>query len=349
MGAFYKLPVKEITRITPNSVTMSFDIPNELKNTFSFTAGQYITIKKELGGKEIRRSYSICSSPKRNDLQIGIKKVRDGLFSRYANHDVKVGDVLEVHPPEGRFVFHADASKTRNVIAFACGSGITPIMSIAKTVLEDEPNSNFVLVYGNKSVTETMFYEEIASLLKMYPNRFTVHFMFSQVREDDALFGRIERSTVNFIIKNKYENTTFDAFYLCGPEMMINTVSKTLQENGIDKNSIYFELFTSSDDKKIEENLDGKAKVTVLLDDEERSFVMDKSKRILDAALREGLDAPYSCQGGVCSTCLAKLKEGKVKMVQNQILTDSELEEGFILTCQSHPQTNVIIVDYDDI
>lgn len=350
MSHFHPLRVKHVERITPNSVTVSFEIPSNLKNEFQFVPGQYINIKKELNGKELRRSYSICSVPGNGELTIGIKKVASGLFSQYANNDIQKGDVLEIYPPLGHFTFDPSNGNNKNIAAFAAGSGITPVMSIMKTVIENT-NSNFVLVYGNKSVSETMFHKEILDLVTKYPDRLKVYFVYSREQDGDSMFGRIEKSTVNFILNNKHKDTRFDVFYLCGPETMIHTVSDTLEEKGIEKNKIKFELFTTSDEN--EEDLsaipEGKTKVKVIVDDEEFEFIMDHKERVLDAVLKQDIDAPYSCQGGICSSCMAKLKEGKVEMVKNQILTDSELAEGLILTCQSHPLTDTIEVDYDDI
>ncbi|WP_340201115.1 2Fe-2S iron-sulfur cluster-binding protein [Ascidiimonas sp. W6] len=351
MSDFHSLTIKEINRITPNAVTVAFEVPAALQETFQFDAGQYITIKKELDGNELRRAYSVCVAPENAALQVGIKKTPDGTFSRYANNDLKVGDVLEVHPPEGRFTFVPDAAKKRNIAAFAAGSGITPIMSIMHTVLRDEPQSTFSLVYGNKSLTETMFYEDLLALIKQYPDRLNVHFIFSQAQEPEAMFGRIERSTVNFILKNKHKETPFEAFYLCGPAPMIHAVTDTLTEHGVSKDAIKFELFTAPEEEEtapanIEE---GKAQISVLVDDEETIFVMNKKERILDAVLKKDIDAPYSCQGGVCSSCIARVTKGKAEMVQNQILTDAEIAEGLILTCQAHAVSDELTVNYDDV
>ena len=351
MSQFHKLSVKEVKQITPNAVTISFEIPENLKSEFQFVAGQYITIKKEIDGKELRRDYSICSAPNSGEIKVGVKKVEGGSFSNYANTQLKAGDILDVHTPNGRFTLKPDSSKSRNVAAFVAGSGITPVMSIMQAVLENEPNSNFVLVYGNKSVGETMFNDEILQLISKYENRLMVYFIYSKEQEGNSLFGRIERSTVNFVLKNKHKDLIFDAFYLCGPEAMINSVSETLQETGVDKKTIHFELFTSSSpvENPSVSVPDGKTKIKIMLDDDEVDFVMDKKQLILDFALSQKLDAPYSCQGGICSSCIARVKEGKVEMVKNQILTDSELEEGLILTCQSHPVTDTVYIDYDDV
>ncbi|MCB0376373.1 MAG: flavodoxin reductase, partial [Sinomicrobium sp.] len=284
MNRFYPLTVKTIERITPRAVTVAFRIPETLNEKFLFTAGQYITIKKELNGAELRRSYSVCTSPKSGELKIGVKKTDSGVFSRYVNSALREGDVLEVHPPEGRFVFIPEKDKERRIMAFAAGSGITPVMSIMKTVLEEEPQSSFVLVYGNKSVTETMFYEELLQLTKTYPRRLSVHNVYSESREENALFGRIDRAVVNYVLKNRHKDQAFDAFYLCGPEVMIHTVTEVLQDNSIEKERIFFELFTSPEmQQEIPPDTEGKTHVTVVLDNMETSFVMDKKQRILDA------------------------------------------------------------------
>ncbi|MEZ4792915.1 MAG: ferredoxin--NADP reductase [Gelidibacter sp.] len=351
MSQFHKLAISELHKETEACITISFQVPIDLKDTFKFKAGQYITLKTAIDGVEIRRDYSICSSPNSGILKVAVKAVVDGSFSSFANTALKVGDVLEVAPPNGRFVFEPNSSNARTIAAFAAGSGITPVMSILKTVLEAEPKSGFVLMYGNKTPKDTIFLEELLHLQSQYKERFHIHFVYSQSDEDKALFGHIEKSTVNFILKNDYKDTKFDRYYICGPEPMIHTVKDVLMEYGINESQILFELFTVAtlaapiDDSLI----DGKTKVTILLDDEETTFVMDQKKSVLEAALAENLDAPYSCQGGICSSCLARLTEGEVKMRQNNILTESELEEGLILTCQSHPTTPTIRVDYDDI
>ncbi|NHF59112.1 ferredoxin--NADP reductase [Flavobacteriaceae bacterium TP-CH-4] len=349
MSLFHPLTVSKVKKLTPNSVAITFDVPKDLLQTFAFTAGQYITIKKEIKGEELRRAYSISSSPKSAGITIGVKKVDRGGFSDYANSRLKAGDILEVMPPEGRFVFKA-SDQAKNIAAFAAGSGITPIMSIARTVLDSHPDNKFVLVYGNKSNEETMFYTDLTKLQLDYTNRFFVYFINSQARETDALFGRIDVSTVNYALKNKHKDLQFDAYYICGPEPMIRLVEDTLKENGVVEENIHFELFTT--DEILEEfpvAEDGQTQVEVTVDDETFSFSMDRKMLVLDAVLKENIDAPYSCQGGVCSSCIARIKEGKADMVKNQILTDGEIADGFILTCQAHPLTPTLKVDYDDV
>ena len=350
MSDFHQLTIKQVIKETPNAVSIAFEVPSHLEETYSFVPGQYLTLKKEIEGKEVRRAYSICSSSKSKELKVAIKAIEGGTFSVLANAELSKDDVLEVHPPEGNFVLKTNPTSSNTYAAFAAGSGITPVMSMIKSVLEEEPNSQFVLVYGNKSPEETIFYNELLALRDAHSDRFFIEFVFSQTREDNAHFGRIEKPTVNYVLKNKFKESTFANFYLCGPEEMINTVTNVLEENGIAKNQIHFELFTSSSEAaEIDADLDGKTSITVIVDDEEFTFVMDQKKTLLDAALDEDIDAPYSCQGGVCSSCVCKITEGKAVMEKNSILTDGEIEEGLVLACQAHPTTASIKVDFDDV
>ncbi|RNC88196.1 MAG: ferredoxin--NADP reductase [Winogradskyella sp.] len=350
MSQFHSLDIKSIYKVTEKSVAITFDVPKHLKDNFAFKAGQYITLKAEINGEEIRRDYSICCSID-EDLTVGVKAVENGTFSVYANETLQVGDTIEVAEPNGRFMFEANEAKTRTIAAFAAGSGITPILSIVKTLLEGEPFSNFILVYGNKTKADTMFMSDLLALKNTYGNRFHVHFIYSQANEEDALFGRIEKSTVNLIVKNKYKGVTIDKFYLCGPEAMIHTVKNVLIENNIKENQILFELFTASTqgESSPTDVSGGNSQIKVIVDDEEFEFEMSHDVSILDAALKEDIDAPYSCQGGICSSCIARVTEGEASMRQNNILTDNEIAEGLILTCQAHPTSTKIVVDYDDV
>lgn len=352
MSLFHALSIKEIKRETEKSISINFEIPNHLKSSYIFKAGQYITLKSSIDGHEVRRDYSLCSSPKSGDLKVAVKEVKDGTFSAYANNSLKIGDVLEVSPPKGRFVFEPNDSKTKNIALFAAGSGITPVISIIKCALEEEIYSKVILVYGNKTTGDTMFLNELLDLQHQYKDRFSIQFVFSQTQEDDAIFGRIEKSTVNLIVKNKYKHIDIDAFYLCGPEAMIQTVKHVLADHGVKEDRIHFELFKAAKSVDIvEQDLveSGHTKITIIVDEEETTFEMSKKQTILEAALDENLDAPYSCQGGICSSCLARIKEGEAKMRQNNILTEKEVAEGLVLTCQAHPTTPTIVVDYDDI
>ena len=352
MSGFHKLTVKDIKRETSQAISISFDVPENLKETFAFKAGQYITLKTAVDGHEVRRDYSLCSSPKSGELKVAIKEVKDGTFSSYANNNLKVGSVIEVAPPKGRFIFTPNDSKTKNIAAFAAGSGITPVLSIIKCALEEEVYSKVILVYGNKTTRDTMFLNELLELQHQYKNRFSIQFVFSQEDENDSIFGRIEKSTVNYVMKNQHKHVVVDAFYLCGPETMIHTVKDVLTANDIAKDTIHFELFKAAKPVEIEEesaSSSGNTKITIIVDDETTSFEMPQKQTILEAALDNDLDAPYSCQGGICSSCLARVTEGEATMRQNNILTESEVAEGLILTCQAHPTSATITVDYDDV
>ena len=349
MTKSFPLRVAKINRETQKAVSIQFDVPQHLKEQFSFKPGQYITIDASLNGQNLRRSYSICSSPKSEELCVAVKEVESGTFSSYVNTQLKEGDVLNVFPPEGRFILEADNRHQKNYVAFAAGSGITPIMSILKTVLEQEPQSKFLLVYGNKSPQESIFLKQLLDLQNKYADRLFIELVFSQAQEDNAQFGRISNSIVNYFLKNKYKEFSFDAHYLCGPEAMINEVKENLLTNNVNDSTIFFELFTASEEEALIEVGNGMTQLTIVLDDEETSFIVPQNKAVLDAALDEGLDPPYSCQGGICSTCIARITEGKAEMRKNQILTDAEIEEGLVLTCQALPKTAVLKVDYDDI
>jgi ring-1,2-phenylacetyl-CoA epoxidase subunit PaaE len=350
MSQFHSLNIKSIDKVTDKSVAITFDIPENLKDTFNFKAGQYITLKTTINNDEVRRDYSICSSKNSGQLTVAVKAVENGTFSVYANEKLKAGDTIDVAEPNGRFVFEANEAKTRTIAAFAAGSGITPILSIAKTLLEDEPFSNFILVYGNKTLSDAMFAKDLVQLKTTYGNRLHVHFIYSQSQETDAIFGRIEKSTVNLIVKNKYRGVNVEHFYLCGPEQMIHTVKDVLVENGVKEKAILFELFTSSVESDSNSDLpSGNTKIKVLVDDEEFEFEMSQKQTILEAALKQDIDAPYSCQGGICSSCIARITEGEAKMRQNNILTDGEVAEGLILTCQAHPTSASVVVDFDDV
>tara|TARA_B100000768_G_C11269963_1_gene372936 strand:- start:357 stop:1403 length:1047 start_codon:yes stop_codon:yes gene_type:complete len=348
MNTFHKLSIKNRIQETADAVSLVFEVPENLKTNFSFKAGQYITLKATINGSEIRRAYSICSAPESGELKVAIKTVDNGIFSTYATSQLKVGDVLEVHEPEGKFVL--EPTRSNNYLGMAAGSGITPVLSMIKAVLQREPSSSFTLIYGNKSSDETMFKAELDALSITYDSRFNLHYVFSRQNEEGSLFGRIDKGHTNYFIKNIYKNWSFKTVFLCGPEEMIKTVSTTLKENRYKESQILFELFTASVNEESNSQIkEGQTEVTVLLDDEEFTFTMKQTDDILAAALRNDVDAPYSCQGGVCSSCLAKVNEGKAVMAKNNILTDDEVDDGFILTCQAHPITSKISIDYDDV
>jgi ring-1,2-phenylacetyl-CoA epoxidase subunit PaaE len=350
MSAFYKLNIKEVRRETKDAVSVLFNVPDELKSNYQFVAGQYINLKLKLDNDEIRRAYSICAEPESGELRISIKAVKNGAFSQFANKSLKAGNTIEVGTPEGNFTFEPKNDNQKNYAAFVAGSGITPVLSILKSVLISEPNSSFVLVYGNKSPEDTIFYQQLNDLHKQYEGRFFIHYIYSQAKTEGDLFGRIEKSTVNFVLNNKHKEKDFDKFYLCGPEEMINTVSDVLKQHNVKENDIKFELFSSSSkENEIKQSGDGHSKITILVDGDQATFQMNQKQTILEAAIKQGIDAPYSCQGGICSSCLARVTAGTAVMRKNAILTDSEIASGLVLTCQAVPTSAEIFVDYDDV
>jgi ring-1,2-phenylacetyl-CoA epoxidase subunit PaaE len=298
---------------------------------------------------EIRRDYSLSSSPRSGNLTVTIKEIDNGIFSTYANNHLNSGDSLEVGEPNGRFIFEPQSENANAIIAFAAGSGITPIMSIARTVLETDDKS-VVLIYGNKSPEKTIFYKEILELQSTYLNRFKVQFVYSESNDDGALFGRIDTGNINYVLKNTIQLEPSQLFYLCGPEGMIKTTTAILSEKGIQDEQILFELFTASNVVPANKSVNkGKSEITMLVDDEETTLIMPQTQTILEAALANDIDAPYSCQGGVCSSCICRVTEGSAKMRQNNILTDNEVAEGLVLSCQAEPTSLLIKVDFDDI
>ncbi len=350
MPLFKKLIIKEVRRETTASVSILFNVPEEFKPQYTFIAGQYVNLRLTLDGKEIRRAYSICANPESGELRIAVKAVKNGAFSQFANTKLKAGDVLEVGEPEGKFTFEPESDHLKNYAAFVAGSGITPAISILKSVLKSEPQSSFVLVYGNKSAEETIFHQELHDLQLKYTGRLFVHYVFSQVKADGSLFGRIDKSVVNFVLNNKHKELEFAKFYLCGPEEMITSVTKVLKEQNVKDSNIKFELFSSSTTENLQAGShEGHSKITITVDDDETTFEMSQKQTILEAALKQGIDAPYSCQGGICSSCLARVKSGTAEMKKNSILSDSEIAEGLILTCQACPTSAEIVVDYDDV
>ena len=348
MSKFNPLKVKEIKRETPLAVSIVFDVPADLKADYQFEAGQYVNIKSIINGEELRRSYSISSSPKSGELCIVVKAVENGVFSNYATQQLQVGDVLEVAVPEGKFVLE---NKDVKVIAgIAAGSGIKPIISLAKDILESADDTTFVFVYGNKTVDDTIYYKEIEALKNKFTGRFFVHYTFTKVHPEGTLCGRIERSTINFVFKNKHNEKQFDEYFLCGPEDMIKRVTDILTENGAREEQIHYELFTtSSTNGEIPVTGEGMVKVTVLVDDVETTFNMPRTENILNAALKHGVDAPYSCQGGICSSCMCRTVSGSAEMKTNHILMEDEIEEGMLLACQAYVTSDEIYVDFDDV
>lgn len=352
MANFYNLPVKEIKRETEDTVSVVFDIANH-KDAFNYKAGQYITLKLNINGEELRRSYSLCSSPSvDNEFRIAVKKVDNGRASGYINDTLKTGNTMEVMSPTGNFTTNFDAPK--NIIAFAAGSGITPIISIIKTALKKNSNSRATLFYGNKSAATTIFKNELDTMASKYGDRLSLNYIFSRESTGNPLFdGRITQEKASNLLSqtNKDGDTEY---FLCGPEDMIMSVSYLIKSIGVDSSKVHYELFTtpvkaaSSPAPTKVGDFTGTSKVKVIMDDEEFEFdLATNGDNILEAAMDAGVDAPFSCKGAVCCTCKAKVIEGSARMEMNYALSDSEVEEGFILTCQSHPTSERIVVDYD--
>ena len=336
----------------------SFDIPPELETIFNFSHGQNLTVKTKIGNEEVRRSYSICTAPHENELRVAVKKVESGLFSSHA-HKLSAGDVLDVLPPTGRFYTNLNPKNKKNYLAFAAGSGITPVISIIKTTLAIEPKSDFTLVYGNRSRSSIIFFEELEGLKNIFLERFNLIHVFSRERMDSNLnFGRINAEKLAQLHK-VVDYPTMDEVFICGPEEMIFTTKEFLEASGVDKKKIHFELFTTPGESGVGSresgvksqqymNQDPNQKITLKLDGRSFDFELPfGGDTILDAALKLGADLPFACKGGVCCTCRAKLIEGEVEMEMNWALEPEEVEQGFILTCQSHPKTERVVVDFD--
>lgn len=353
---FHQLAVKEVRKETDDCVSVLFDIPEDLKESFLFQQGQSLTIRKTLNNQDVRRTYSICSSPLDNEWRVAIKKVEGGLFSSFANSELKKGDVLEVMQPVGKFYVALSPIHKKNYLGFAAGSGITPLLSIIKTTLRTEPQSSFTLVYGNKSRNSIIFFEELEALKNKYLQQFNFINILSRERTDATInFGRINTGKLNELEK-LIDYTSFDETFICGPEEMIFSVKDFLEAKGISRKRIHFELFTTPGQKRIADNRQlatdnggPKSQITIKLDGRSFDFYLSLTSEttILDAALKQGADLPFACKGGVCCTCKARLLEGEVSMDVHWGLEDEEVEDGYILTCQSHPKTEKIVVDFD--
>lgn len=355
---FHSLKVKDIRSETADCVSVALDIPTELAEDFKFIPGQYLTFKRGAGDDEIRRSYSICAGPNDGELRVAIKKVKLGKFSTYANDELKVGDTLDVMPPMGNFIIKGKEVKHKHYMAIVAGSGITPVMSIMKSVLENDDNSYFTLVYGNKSRGTIIFREEIEALKNKYMQRIRVYHVLSRESMDAPLFnGRITADKCKEMCDKLIDITRVDETFICGPEEMILSVRQQLIDLGMDSSNVHMELFTSPDQPKASHEKwakehaedDGKtSKVSITLDG--TTFDLDlpyNGDTILDAALKVGADLPFACKGGVCCTCRARITEGEVEMEVNYALEPDEVKNGYVLTCQSHPRSERVVVDFD--
>lgn len=350
---FYNLTVKEVIKETPDTVSVSFELPSNLSEIFEYTQGQYLTFKKNINGEEVRRSYSLSSSPALNeDLRVAVKQIEGGRFSTYANTELKAGDVLETMAPMGGFFTELQKFQKKNYVFFAAGSGITPIISIIKTVLETEEYSTCTLIYGNKTADSIIYKAELDKLAEQNSDRFSLNYILSQDSSVDTINqGRISAAKCQELSNNLESLYTGSEYFLCGPEAMIMDVKDHLSAKGVSSDNIHFELFTApvkSAKKVMDTNAEITSQMTVIMDDEEIEFELsNKGEFILDAAVDAGIDAPFSCKGAVCCTCKAKVVEGSAMMEMNYALSDSEVEEGYILTCQARPTSEKCVVDYD--
>lgn len=353
---FYPLSISDIRRETSECVSIAFTIPSSLANTFVFLQGQYITLRTMIEGQEIRRSYSICSAPKDGELRVAIKKVEGGVFSTFANEQLSIGEIIDVMPPMGKFYSQLDDSLSRNYVGFASGSGITPVFSILKTILQTEPTSTFTLFYGNKNTSCVIFKEAIEALKNKYIERLKIYYILSREAMDTPLFsGRLDGEKARAFAKYFFAPEAIDAYYLCGPEEMIFDIKDTLIASDVQSSKIHFELFTSTTAKQkqvkkvINTSFSEKNTIVSLrLDGKTMEFAMPQEGiYLLDVALENGADLPYACKGGVCCTCKAKLIEGQVVMDVNYGLEADEIAANYILTCQARPTTDKIIVDFD--
>ncbi len=350
---FYKLPVKKVEKTTEDCALITFQVADEQKEEFAYKQGQYLTLRKEINGEDIRRSYSLCSSPLDNEWQVAVKKVEEGRFSTFANEQLKEGEILEVMPPDGRFFVEVDPFRARNYVAFAAGSGITPILSIIKTHLQTEPQSTFKLFYTNQAVSSIILKEEIEALKNIYLDRFEVfHFLTRERRSAELFNGRIDQEKLDVLFKHFINQHETNHYFICGPNEMIFLIRDYLLEKDIAAKKVHFELFnTENIVKKVrKEEIDPSklSEISIIEGGKTITFsIPQQSTNILDAALENRADLPYACKGGMCCTCRAKVIEGKVDMLVNYGLEPEEIENGYVLTCQAIPLTEKVVVDFD--
>ncbi|MCC6196929.1 MAG: phenylacetate-CoA oxygenase/reductase subunit PaaK [Burkholderiales bacterium] len=356
MAKFHRLPVERIDRETRDAVAITFAVPAALREQFRYAQGQHLTLRKDIGGADVRRSYSICSAVQDDALRIAIKRAPGGVFSTWANEALKPGDTLEVMPPLGHFNVPLDAEAARHYLGFAAGSGITPLLSIVKTTLAAEGRSRFTLIYANRASSTVMFKEELAAIKDRYLDRLNlVHVLSREAQDIELLHGRIDRAKAGALLTHWVRLSEIDAVFVCGPEPMMDAVVAALAGRGYPQAKIKVERFAASIPRHAhvvpEAPLPGHAEceATVTLDGMTRTFTVEKGKEsLLDAGLRQGVEMPYSCKGGVCSTCRCRLVQGEVDMDVNFALEDYEVARGYILACQSYPVTDRVAVTYDD-
>lgn len=358
---FHVLTIADITPETSSAISITFKVPDTLKETFRFIQGQFITLRCTVNGEDLRRSYSICSGVDEGSLQIAIKRVEDGIFSNHANNNFRVGDQIDVMPPQGSFFTELDNTNKKNYMCIAVGSGITPILSIVKSILFSEPKSHITLLYGNRRSNAIMFKNELAKIKNRYLGRFNwINILSQEDQGSDLLNGVINNEKGAALHKSRLINIkTTDDVFICGPESMMSEVSRGFRAGGLDQSFIHYELFSSSleDSEKILEKTqeridnygeDSTCRVTIIIDGRSIDFQLSKSgENILDAGIHNGIDLPHACKAGVCSTCKAKLLKGKVDMDIVHGLEQQEIDAGYILCCQAHPVSNDVKVDFD--
>ena len=358
MPRFHPLEVTDIRRETRDAVVLTLTPRPEDADHFEFTQGQYLTFRRDFGGIELRRSYSICAGKDEGTLKVGIKRVEGGAFSTWANEELKPGDTLDAMAPQGRFFTQIDPDSARTYLGFAGGSGITPVLSIIKTTLSREPGATFTLVYANRQLSSIMFREELEDLKNTYLGRFSVvHILDGDGQDIDLFTGRIDAAKMEMLFRLWIDAETVDTAFICGPEPMMLTIAESLRQAGLTDDQIKFELFASSQPGRARKRATSSqaatgantCDVSVTLDGATRSFQMPKDgSALLDAALEHNIDAPYSCKAGVCSTCRAKVLEGEVEMEVNHALEDYEVEAGYVLSCQCIPLSDKVLLSYDE-
>lgn len=353
---FHRLTVRDVRRETADAVSIAFDVPPDLAADYRFDPGQYLTLRATVDGEDLRRSYSICSGPEDGELRIAVKRVEGGVFSDWVNRALRPGDAIEVMTPTGRFGAPRVPDRARVHVGFAAGSGITPVLSILRGVLAREPESRFFLFYGNRSTGEILFREALEELKDRFLGRLSVFHVLSQEEQDlPILSGRLDGDKVRRLLRLVVPAEAVDEVYLCGPEGMSREIQAVLTELGIAPEKVHVELFVSAlggrpQPKPAPPAPETPSRTAVLtVDGKRREVPVADGESILDAALRAGMDLPYACKGGMCSTCRARLVEGEAAMDLNYSLEPWELEAGFILTCQSHPKTERVVVDYDQV
>jgi ring-1,2-phenylacetyl-CoA epoxidase subunit PaaE len=347
---FNTLTVSSKIFLTEDAVLLSFNVPEEIKEKYAFENGQYLTLEAIIENQKLRRSYSICSSPEENQISIVVKAIKDGVFSNYIKNSVVAGDEISVASPEGHFRYHKNKnSSISKVLCIAAGSGITPIISIIKGILFNDKNTEVTLLFGNKSRESTIFYDELQKLSQKYKDRFNLRFIFSQNIHENHDFGRIDEIFIaNFL--SQETGQVFDHYFLCGPEDLVDGLKIFFTKNGEIADKIKYELFFSqaSEEEVITEDENKSVELEVISDGESISFEISNRVTLLESLLEQGYNANYSCQKGNCSSCVAKVLSGSVKMKQNNALMDFEVEDGYILCCQSIPKSSKLILSFDE-